>query len=709
MLLLQHQLPSGQYIYMDPDQVEAQSHISEQCCDPQFNEHNPNLEYFNMYLNNSVEYCGTQMNSSTTLGHDLVEYSGSNVADAKDLQPAPSEVDSCDDTVKSTQLEITNGLSSEDWHTLPDARSAPIAAHCAATPPSDCAQVATMLSPSNNACSVICATPTDHFTSYPTSFCPSGGSSTVGQDLTVMETVSAPPCAEDVLHPSISYSTAATPLPCQYDFQSRVTSEGHPSIKCERIEQQRGDMYWSGMSSGYYTAPITQSHSYVYDAREQSSMSSMFNSYRSYREESPCHSPTTSTGSAPLSSSIPSTSSQTVPASIAQHKSSTGGQSKRNKKVQLFCAVCGDVAACQHYGVRTCEGCKGFFKRTVQKSAKYVCSTGLNNCVVDKRRRNRCQFCRFQKCINLGMAPEVVRTDALKGRRGRLPSKMRNSSVRIGEGRPQSGSGIGLMTVDPTPSYSAEHSRSPVPTSSILTEALVQAQVNTWGEDNCVLEQVESGEKGRGGNSRETEDVRQMVRLMENCGEKVERFAVGIPGFHQLSEADRMMLVNCSALDVLILHLAYSYNDETEAFAFNADFVLSRHQCHHSMKPWVESIVVLSNHLKSLRVDQSTFACLTAITILSERRNLRNHPQVGFLRNKITSALHEHLLGIDRQHHIKSSAPDMRHLWHQLASQLSYLRTLVNQSVQQLFYLKLYGHVSLPLLVDFVFKNSMPL
>ena len=26
----------------------------------------------------------------------------------------------------------------------------------------------------------------------------------------------------------------------------------------------------------------------------------------------------------------------------------------------LLCAVCGDNAACQHYGVRTCEGCKGF-------------------------------------------------------------------------------------------------------------------------------------------------------------------------------------------------------------------------------------------------------------------------------------------------------------------------------------------------------------
>ena len=74
-------------------------------------------------------------------------------------------------------------------------------------------------------------------------------------------------------------------------------------------------------------------------------------------------------------------------------------------KESQLCAVCGDNAACQHYGVRTCEGCKGFFKRTVQKNAKYVCLAD-KNCPVDKRRRNRCQFCRFQKCLTVGMVKE---------------------------------------------------------------------------------------------------------------------------------------------------------------------------------------------------------------------------------------------------------------------------------------------------------------
>ena len=46
---------------------------------------------------------------------------------------------------------------------------------------------------------------------------------------------------------------------------------------------------------------------------------------------------------------------------------------------------------------------------------------------MDKPRRNRCRFCRFQKCLLEGMLRQVVRTDSLKGQRGRLPSKPRSS------------------------------------------------------------------------------------------------------------------------------------------------------------------------------------------------------------------------------------------------------------------------------------------
>lgn len=45
------------------------------------------------------------------------------------------------------------------------------------------------------------------------------------------------------------------------------------------------------------------------------------------------------------------------------------------------------------------------WQRTVQKNAKYVCLAN-KDCPVDKRRRNRCQFCRFQKCLAVGMVKE---------------------------------------------------------------------------------------------------------------------------------------------------------------------------------------------------------------------------------------------------------------------------------------------------------------
>ena len=55
----------------------------------------------------------------------------------------------------------------------------------------------------------------------------------------------------------------------------------------------------------------------------------------------------------------------------------------------------------------SCEGCKGFFKRTVRKELQYACRDE-KNCIVDKRQRNRCQYCRYQKCLNMGMKREGI-------------------------------------------------------------------------------------------------------------------------------------------------------------------------------------------------------------------------------------------------------------------------------------------------------------
>ncbi|CAF3180089.1 unnamed protein product [Rotaria sp. Silwood2] len=92
-----------------------------------------------------------------------------------------------------------------------------------------------------------------------------------------------------------------------------------------------------------------------------------------------------------------------------------------HRKLFNVCGVCNDKATGIHYGLATCEGCKGFFKRTVQNKRKYRCN-GNGSCIIDKSQRNRCQHCRFRKCLIKGMVIAAVRYDRTPG--GRTPANV---------------------------------------------------------------------------------------------------------------------------------------------------------------------------------------------------------------------------------------------------------------------------------------------
>ncbi|KAK0424190.1 hypothetical protein QR680_008538 [Steinernema hermaphroditum] len=93
--------------------------------------------------------------------------------------------------------------------------------------------------------------------------------------------------------------------------------------------------------------------------------------------------------------------------------------------VTYLCQVCKEVARGYHFGAFTCEGCKSFFGRTCKPVDKNERSSGdassfleprvklhckaNRSCNVEGKNRTSCKYCRYEKCLRVGMSPQNSR------------------------------------------------------------------------------------------------------------------------------------------------------------------------------------------------------------------------------------------------------------------------------------------------------------
>nr|BAM66778.1 retinoid X receptor [Polyandrocarpa misakiensis] len=303
-----------------------------------------------------------------------------------------------------------------------------------------------------------------------------------------------------------------------------------------------------------------------------------------------------------------------------------------------ICAVCGDRASGKHYGVYSCEGCEGFFKRTVRKDLSYTCRDS-KDCVIDKRQRNRCQYCRYQKCLAMGMKREAVQEERQKNKEKE-------------DGEPAN------------------------PNDDMPVDKILEAELISDPKVEQVVPSEQVNENDPVSNICKAAD-RQLVTLVE--------WAKRIPHFSSLPLEDQVILLRAGWNELLIASFSHRSIDVKDSILLASGLHVHRHSAHQAgVGPIFDRVLTeLVSKMRDMMMDKTELGCLRAIVLFNpDVKNLSDSAHIESLREKVYASL---------EAYCRSKYPDQPGRFAKLLLRLPALRSIGLKCLEHLFFFKLIG------------------
>ncbi|KYB26567.1 hepatocyte nuclear factor 4-gamma isoform X2 [Tribolium castaneum] len=327
-------------------------------------------------------------------------------------------------------------------------------------------------------------------------------------------------------------------------------------------------------------------------------------------------------------------------------------------QMSQHCAICGDRATGKHYGAASCDGCKGFFRRSVRKNHLYTCRFS-RNCIVDKDKRNQCRYCRLRKCFKAGMKKEAVQNE-----RDRISCRR--------------------------PSYEENNQNNGLSVGSLLNAEMLSRQVG------AALEQM-------GPTPVNDYDLsnKQLASINDVCDSMKQQllilveWAKYIPAFTDLQLDDQVALLRAHAGEHLLLGLARRSMHLKDILLLGNNCIITKHSpvmmlTDSRVSPDLDISRVGSRIMDELvkpmtevQVDDTEFACLKAIVFFDPNaKGLSEPARIKALRYQIQINLEDYIS--DRQY-------DSRGRFGELLLTLPALQSITWQMIEQIQFAKLFG------------------